>query len=201
MPLVRLPGTPQEPISLEDAKIHLRVDYPEEDDLIRANLKAAREWIERRCEIAIVQQDWEYRTATFPAAYDFPKPPTAGFSGVWYIDTDGNEQAVDPDAYLFIEGGEDAPSQIIRVGELPADLARRPDAVRIRFSTGYPESDQSPPVHGEFVPEDLKQAIRALASSYYETRSSVILSPVRQELQETPQSVSDLIAPYITPRL
>lgn len=201
MPLIRVPGDVHEPISVPEMKLHLRVDYDVEDSLIAANLKAAREWIERRCEISIVQQVWEYRTDGFPASYVFPKPPTNGLEAVSYIDGDRNLEYVDPEIYDFIEGGEGAPAEVILAGEVPTNIANRPDAVRLRFSTGFPPSDDSPADYGANVPEDLKQAIRALASSYFETRSSVILSPVRQELQETPQSVSDLIAPYITPRL
>lgn len=201
MPLVRVPGDVHEPIDLEEIKLHLRIDYEEEDALIEANMKSAREWIERRCEIVIVPQAWEYRTSFFPGTFNFPWAPTAGYGGVFYIDTIGNLVPADPDLYLLIEGDDETPYQLIIDGNVPTDAAERPDAVRIRFSTGYPYGDGSPPDYGSNVPEALKQAIRLLTAHYFENRAEVTLTPTRMEIVQIPAGVLEVISPYIKPRL
>ncbi|MCR4443215.1 MAG: head-tail connector protein [Peptococcaceae bacterium] len=44
MNLILIEGPPAEPVSLEEAKLHLRVDGNEEDTLISALITAAREF-------------------------------------------------------------------------------------------------------------------------------------------------------------
>ncbi len=66
MPLRLIQGPIAEPVSLAEAKLHLRVDVTDDDALISAFIAAARDYAEtitRRCFIA---QSWKYVIDSFP---------------------------------------------------------------------------------------------------------------------------------------
>lgn len=200
MYLVRISRPSIEPVSLEDAKNHLRVDYDDEDAAITNFITAAREKLERRCGRAFVSQVWEARFEGFSDEITIPVPPTISLDTFTYIDTDGDEQTVSSSLYAFIDGGEDV-SEIIRMGTWPTAVALRPDAVRVRFTAGYDPTDESPANLIQNVPDALKQAILWTVGSMFEHRESVQILRSSQEFGEIPDSVQTLIAPYIVPRI
>lgn len=206
MALIRIAGPAVEPISVDDMKVHLRVDFDDEDALIAQYISAARQKLEQRCARSFVQQTWELRAAEFAETIEVPKPPTVEISSVKYIDEDGVEQTVDSADYDLVHGGEFESSSLIWLTDRPTDLYQRADAARIQFVAGWAPDGVVDPVanpddYVANVPWAIRQAILFLAGHLYENRESVLLAPVRQELQELPESVSAFIAPYIVPRL
>jgi uncharacterized phiE125 gp8 family phage protein len=192
MALIAISPPTNEPVSLEEMKAHLRVDYDDENDLIENYIAAARRKLELRCARAFVEQTWELQLPSFADAIQIPKPPTMDIVRVAAITSTGVEVTVPESSYALARGGDAGNSILIWNGAPPTGLARRPDAVRIQFTAGWSVAD---------VPDDLKQATMFLAAHLYENRASVMLTPVRQELQEVPSTVDDFIAPYIVPRL
>jgi uncharacterized phiE125 gp8 family phage protein len=206
MALIRIEGPAVEPVSLDEMRAHLRVDYDDEDALIRGYISAARQRLEKRCGRAFVQQTWELQTCEFEDSFEIPKPPTVSITSVTYLDRDQVEQTVGSANYALVNGGDWASSLILVGSAWPSDLAERPDAVRIRFVAGWAPDGVVDPVtdpddYVANVPFDVKQAILFMAAHLYENRQSVALTPVRQEIQEVPSTVDDYIAPYIIPRL
>ena len=202
MALIRIEGPAAEPVSLEEMKQHLRVDYTDEDSLIEQYISAARQKLEQRCARAFVEQTWELRTSSFEDTIEIPLPPTVGIVSVTYFDTANAEQTVDPTNYAFVDGGEEQTSSLVWMGSKPTKLANRPDAARVRFTAGWPaDYDQSPVDYGANVPYAIKQAILFLAAHHYENREEVMLVPTRQEIMGVVEGVDSLIAPYIIPRL
>lgn len=55
-----------EPVSLEQAKLHLRVDYPDDDTLILALITAAREYAEAYQQRKFFYQTWKRTLDFFP---------------------------------------------------------------------------------------------------------------------------------------
>jgi uncharacterized phiE125 gp8 family phage protein len=55
-----------EPISLAEAKLHLRVDFPDDDLLISSLIMAARFDAENKCNRALITQQWELVLDGFP---------------------------------------------------------------------------------------------------------------------------------------
>lgn len=206
MALLRVAAPAVEPISLDEMKAHLRVDYDDEDPLIRGYISAARQRLEKRCGRAFVQQTWELQTDEFEDSFEIPKPPTVSITSVKYLDEDQVEQTVSAADYALVNGGDWASSLILIGDEWPTDLAVRPDAVRIRFIAGWapdgvvdPETDPGDYVAN--VPWDIKQAVLFLADHLYNNRSEVMLQPTRQEIAQIPVTVDAFIAPYVIPRL
>jgi len=60
-----------EPISLADAKTHLRVDLTEDDTLISALISATRDYVERYCRRGLLTQTWLLAIDHFPGAHDY----------------------------------------------------------------------------------------------------------------------------------
>ena len=92
--------TPTEPVTLDEAKLHLRVDGTDENALISAMISAARESCEDRIEGAIPVTGWRLTLDAFPDAIKLPRGPVASVESVKYIDAAGVEQTLSPLDYL-----------------------------------------------------------------------------------------------------
>ena len=141
--LITAPAT--EPVSLADAKLHLRVDGSDEDDLITALIQASREAAEHQLGRALITQEWERVLDAFPPAeIELGMPPVTGITSVTYIDTaevstvmDAADYSLDADrlpGWLLPAYGEDWPSTL-----------DTPNAVRVRFVCGYGASASDVP--------------------------------------------------------
>ncbi len=67
MPSVLVTAPIEEPVSLAEAKLHLRVDYSNDDLLIAALITAARQHAENDTRRALVTQTWRQVLDQFPA--------------------------------------------------------------------------------------------------------------------------------------
>ncbi|MEN6333781.1 MAG: head-tail connector protein, partial [Phycisphaerales bacterium] len=76
-----------EPVSLEQAKRHLRVDDGDSDTLIRSYLQSARSWCEEYAGRAFLWQTFTGRLDVFPVLMQMPRPPLLSISSITYVDT------------------------------------------------------------------------------------------------------------------
>jgi uncharacterized phiE125 gp8 family phage protein len=151
---------------------------------------AAREHIERLSTFCYLPQTWELSLDDFPRIYigqdrpyhwNIPAPapyrpdalelmrhPVQSVTSIKYIDTDGNEQTVDPTTYDLKYD-----RVILKVNQTWPITARVPDCVTVTYVTGYDPAG-SPPVA---IPNRLKLALKFLAGWYYETRTPVGVEP------------------------
>lgn len=93
------PDAEPAPISLTEAKLHLRVTSSADDELITALIRAAREWCELFQNRAFVTQTITLTLDRFPNVFEIPKPPLQSVSSIKYIDTAGVQQTLDPSVY------------------------------------------------------------------------------------------------------
>lgn len=94
-----------EPITLAEAKIHLRVDpdITDEDALIADLIVQSREYVEEATNRALITQTLEYTLDDFPLDSQsiwLPKFPVTVVNSIKYLDEDAIEQTLD--ASLFI---------------------------------------------------------------------------------------------------
>ena len=90
-----------EPVSLGEAKAHLRVDHVQDDLLIANLVTAAREAIEAETSRSLLTTAWEWRSAGWPAdgaALVLPRAPLLAVSGVTY--EAGGTATLDTGLYL-----------------------------------------------------------------------------------------------------
>ena len=205
MIITRITGPSIEPVSLERAKIHLRVTSDSEDDYIASLIKVGRERLEAYLGRAFIQQVWELRLSGWRFAsaaswggaglgphIDIPRPPTMSIDSVKYFDLSNVEQTLASTEYIFIDGGDSDYSYLQAAdGVTLPDTYPRADAVRIRFTAGYSyDSDASPPQFADQnVPEIVNQAILLLVGTYFENREQASWVPLRQEIQPMPMEV------------
>lgn len=152
----------EEPISLAEAKLHLRVDQNDEDALISALIVTARKYCElvqgRAYVTQTIEQVWNY----WPREMTLPMPPLQSVESVTYRERDGTIETVPAADYIV-----DLDSYVGRV--VPVEIWPMFDPypvnpVRVRYVAGYGNAAQ--------VPEMEKQAMLLLIGEMYETREN-----------------------------
>lgn len=179
---LRLITAATNPVTLAEAKTHLRADDgTAEDSVIEVYLAAALAHVDGRDGIlgrAVAEQTWEVSYDAFPDdAIVLPLPPLRSVTSIVYDDADGVEQTLAPAAYLVDTASE--PGRVTPVDEWPA-TADTPGAVRVTFVAGYATT-----------PAAIKAAILLLVGDLYAHREAAIDS----KLAENP-SVNRLLFPY-----
>ena len=156
-----------EPISLDDARLHVRQDDRADDALITGLIKAAREYVETTfVHRALITQTWELVLDDWPDGYEIelPMPPLQTVTSVKYTDLDGVEHTFDDDYYIVDTTGVKGRIVLVEDADWPSseDL-QEAAAIRVRFVAGYGAT-------GASVPETLILGMKMLIGSWYENR-------------------------------
>ena len=190
MNLILIEGPELEPVSLEEAKLHLRVDGTEEDALISALISTAREFCESFTGRSLALQTFEYISETsfsINGTIKLPMPPLVELVFFKYLNTYGEEITLTEDSgFYVVKDVEPAVLCPMPATGWPKDVALRLDAVRIRFKAGYSE-----------VPKSIKQAMLLLIGHFYENRQ---VTGQGNNENELPFSVLTLLRPFWVPR-
>ena len=167
-----------EPVTLTEAKAHLRVDHTDEDALISALISAARTYCEQFTARAFVSQTWELVIDEFPTSeIMIPLPPLQSVESIKYDDSDGNEQtlgALDYDVDTVSQPGWVVP---VTTG-WPTSTWDGINAVRIRFVAGYDPGTDSPIDLAANVPQSIKAAILLHVGQFYDQREDIVVGTV-----------------------
>jgi uncharacterized phiE125 gp8 family phage protein len=165
-----------EPLSLAEAKQHLRVDSTDQDTLIQSLITAARIYCEKHTRRTLAPATFRYTLDEFPACnrpVRLPVPPVSAVLSISYVDTDGNTQTLDPTGYHLDLDSE--PARITPAFNTVWPATRQQtNAVTIQFTAGY-----------SAVPDGLKAAMKLLIGAWYENRDAV----TSIEVQELPEGV------------
>jgi uncharacterized phiE125 gp8 family phage protein len=165
MPLKLVTAPAEEPVSLDDALVHLRLE--DEDDAgqlgyISALITAARRWCESYQNRAYIIQTWDLVLDCFPEnAIRVPLPPLQSVVYIKYKDPSGSEQTLDPAEYAVDAACE--PGRVV-----PAYGCSWPDTrdeigtVTVRFTAGY----GAPAA----VPAEIRHAILIKLADLYQNR-------------------------------
>ena len=99
--LVQLTAPSHEPITLEEAKVFLRLDTEDHDFLLLSLITAAREHIEMYTRRQLVTARYQLTMDDWPRAgiFKLPRPPLIHVERVNYIDGENVVQTVDPANY------------------------------------------------------------------------------------------------------
>lgn len=126
-----------EPVTLAEAKLHLRVDHSVDDTLISSLISAAREECEHLLERAVSGQTLELSIDEFPAdGIKLPRPPVMSITSVTYVDEDGVTQTMASGDYYLDDA--QAPAWLLPAYGLDWPAARaEANAVKVRYVAGY----------------------------------------------------------------
>jgi uncharacterized phiE125 gp8 family phage protein len=185
---VRIAGPAMLPVSLAEAKLHLRVDGDDEDMLVESLLDAAVQYLDGWSGIlgrCLITQQWAVSMGAWPICpLRLPFPGIRAVT-VAYADPAGADQSVD--AALF-QTYDDARGTIIsfRSGfDAPSLQDERADAATISFTAGYGDGPAD-------IPAPLRAAILLLVGHWYQNRELA----ADANIGELPFAVSALIAPF-----
>lgn len=161
-----------EPVSLAEARLHLRIadDQTAEDAMIASLIVAARIEAEHRTGYALATQTLEIALEAWPADGDIelPRPPFVSVTSVKYTDADGNEQTVDPGDYTV--DSHLSPAWLLRAYGVEWPTARKQaNAVRVRYVAGYAQGA---------CPEVDRSWIKMRVGTLYENRNADAERPV-----------------------
>lgn len=156
-----------EPVSVADAKKHLRVLHSSEDDLISRLITAAYRHAEQVTGRALVTRTCELRLPAFPSTdrIVLPRPPVASVSSVTYLDDDDATQTFSASSYEVVVDAEGYGSIVLKQGASWPSTGISERAVRVTFDTGYGAASA--------VPKDVVAAILLHVGHLYASREAV----------------------------
>jgi len=180
MALKLITGPASEPITLAEAKEHIRVetDFTADDDLITNLIIAAREYCEGFQNIAYITQTWELVLDKFPVKdyIQLPRPPLQSVTSVKYKDYEGTETTLDASKYIVDTDNEPGNVVLAYNESWPSFTPYPTGAVRVRFVAGYGDEAAN-------VPQKVKQAIHLLMGHWYENREAVFTGTISKEIE------------------
>lgn len=184
------------PVSLDQAKGHLRVVEDDDDLIIESFIKASCEYAEEYMGRALYAQTFDLYVDQFPvtgsplpSAIVLPRSPLLEVVGVFYQDSNDDEQTFDAANYTVSDGRE--PPRITLLGTSSWPTTRSgAQAVRIRFRSGYVDNSMSPAV-GE-VPWTIYAALLLHIGHLYANREAVVIGQTAVELPLGVKSLLDM---------
>lgn len=188
-PSIRCIATAQpaaEPLTVAEAKSHLRVEHSDDDALIGTLISAAREFVENLSGRTIAQRAFIQTMDSFPCGRGdivLRRSPVTAVASVSYYDSSGIDtvMVVNTDYRLDLAI---IPARI-RLPILTASWVsgyQTDDCVRITYTAG-----------AAIVPAAAKQTILLLVGHWYENRESVVVGQTSNAVHQT---VSALIDSY-----
>lgn len=174
-----------EPVSLSEAKSHLRVDsdFDQDDQYILSLISAARHHVETVCDRTLIRSQWQMKIDAFPGwDIELPRPPIAtGSIVVTYVPSDRIYQPV---SFTNFREDRDSTPPAIRPqwnGYWPTCRGAEND-VTITYWAGYGES-------GKSVPTPARHAALMLIGHWYANREAV----TQGSMNPVPMAVETLL--------
>jgi uncharacterized phiE125 gp8 family phage protein len=182
-----------EPVTMAEAKGYLRQDLSDEDALIGALVAAARQYVERALNRALITQTWRLKLDDFYCAPYYcetdntirlPRVPLQSVSSITYLDYDGTSQTWSSTEYQVDAASE--PGRVTTAsGEWwPETQSEAINAVTITYVAGYGAAAD--------VPQGIRQALLFLVKHWFDQREPV--SATGAIPKEVPLTVDALLA-------
>lgn len=170
-----------EPVSLSEAKLHLKVDTSADDTLISALITAARQHLERHCNSAFVTQTITEVWDSFYKRNHFSVAPVQSLTSYQYKPEGETTTYSTTDASLYGLDTFAKPGYIYKLPDTVYPITEDvPDAVRAVYVAGYGSAAD--------VPAPIKAAILLVVGDLYEKRQDGV--------KQLPTAAEYLVAPY-----
>lgn len=175
MALKRITQPTEEPITLQEAKEHIRVSITEEDQYIEPLIKVARETCEEFQNRAYVEQSWLLTFDNWPQfPVKLPRVPLQAVTKIEYKTEDGTLNEWDSNNYAVDDVSEPGRIALRSNYNIPGDNLYPINGIQITYTAGYSENDN--------IPERVKHAMKLLIGHWYENREAIVLGSAPREL-------------------
>ena len=153
-----------EPVSLIEAKAHLRTSASDDDEMISRLIIAARRHIEAQTGLALVQQVWSHYLDDWPAAgvVELPLHPLITVDDVNIFGEDDIAAGVDP-AHYYVDRISHPPRLLLRGSRVWARPGRIGNGIEIVLTAGFGATAID-------VPAELRQAMLDLIAHWFAQR-------------------------------
>jgi uncharacterized phiE125 gp8 family phage protein len=190
MTLTLIAGPAVEPITVAEAKAHLRIDGTAEDLLIASLILTSRLHIEAAVGLALITQSWQLQLDAWPPgnAVSLPLHPVRAVTAVSTTEADGRVATMLPSATLLDPG---PPARLVRIMAAWPQPGAAANGIAITFTAGFG------PLPSD-VPAPIRQALLLLTAHWYEHRDPAEIGAPETAI---PAAVSTLLSPYRRPRL
>jgi uncharacterized phiE125 gp8 family phage protein len=177
-----------EPVSLAEAKAHLRISHTDDDAYISRIIIAARRQIEARLDTGLLQQSWSYFINRWPEcrAITLPLSPVIAVTDVITYSDDDTPATLDP-AHYYIDRRNKPPLLALRNDRPSPSAGRRFAGIEVKMTVGYGATATA-------VPEDIRQALLLTVAAWFADRGE-------NQSGFLPLMARELIAPYRNTRL
>ncbi|MDZ7809198.1 MAG: phage head-tail connector protein [Arhodomonas sp.] len=174
-----------EPVTLDQAKTHLRVDGTDQDTEITSLIAMARQRVEQETERALITQEWELTLDYWPGVIEVPLPPLQSVQSIQYLDTAGTLQTLDASLYRVDTARQ--PGRITPAyGQSWPSVRDVTGTITVAFTAGYGDDATD-------VPGPIRQAMLLLIGTADCNREMLVIGTIATELQK---NYDWLLAPY-----
>jgi len=171
--LTRQTAPAVEPVTLAEAKAHLRVDTSDDDTYIGTLITAAREWCEQYLDRTLVHTQWVMRFDKFPDSgiepVELPRPPMVLSGTATAVTVTFTQEAGPTSTYSTAEYRVDrnaTPGAILPIyGSTWTPHRQDDNAISVTWWAGYGAT-------GSSVPAAIRHAMLMLIGTWYERRAS-----------------------------
>jgi uncharacterized phiE125 gp8 family phage protein len=190
--LTRQTAPAVEPVTLAEAKAHLRVDTSDDDNYIGTLITAAREWVEQYLDRTLVHTQWVMRFDKFPDSgiepVELPRPPMVLSGTATAVTVTFTQEAGPTSTYSTAEYRVDrnaTPGAILPIyGSTWTPHRQDDNAISVTWWAGYGAT-------GSSVPAAIRHAILMLVGHWYEFRTSVLTGSISKEIEFGVKSLLD----------
>lgn len=167
------------PITLEQVKVHLRIDDTGQDAAIELMIDAAIALCDGYGGIlrtALIEQTWQQDFAWFPV-YEFRLAlgQLISVTSITYYDNDNIQQTLASSVYAAFSDAN-GPYFKLKDGQSWPSTFYRDDAVRVTWKAGFGTT-------ADFVPADIRHAMLMLIGHWFENREMSVIGEIPAELQ------------------
>lgn len=173
-----------EPVTLDEAKDHLRVDGADDDTSITAMIKAAREYCEGYQNRVYITQTLELALDDWPSGneIELPRPPLQSVTSLIYKDN-GVDVTWPASNYIVDDYSFVARLVLAKNVSWPSVDLPSVNGIKIQYVAGYLPDEGDPVDPAANVPQHVKQAIMLLIGHWYENREAVLTGSISKEVE------------------
>lgn len=179
-----------EPVTLDEAKAHLRLSDDGDDDYVAALIVAARLQVETAIRRVLIDQTWRVYLDDWPphGLVELPVGPVRSISEIVVFDAAGDPVPLDAAAWQLDAVSVPARLKLLGTGPRPG---RPLNGIEIDLVAGFGAS-------GLAVPQPLRLAIMTLVARWFENREGAGFGIVPSVVADAFEA---LVAPFRVMRL